>query len=1232
MTATAAFFENLARCRLIPGERLEQIRRDQAQLRPDQIVAQLVEESLLSNWQAKNLLAGQTAFFLGKYELLDELGRGGMGAVFKARQAPIGRLVALKIMAEKLVDNDAAVARFQREIRAAAALNHPHVVSAFDAESVASTHFLVMEYVEGESLHAVLRRERRLPVALACEYIRQAALGLAHAHEQGMVHRDIKPHNLLVARDSTGRPLIKILDLGLARFTSAGETDAELTATGQVMGTPDYMSPEQCRNSRSVDIRSDIYSLGCTLFRSLTGRVPFQGDSVVEILMARNLEEPPRLETFLQSAPAGLADVVARMLARDPAERYQTPQDVARVLEPFAAQDHAQPTMISSATHPAERGARSAPVPTEKPADLDVSNLLRVLAHEAEIEISSETLDDRQPTILQPSLVEQATRVPNKKGLRGRVEERSRADRRVRRTVAISTGTILVLIVAAWGWELAGRTRLVVDWPVDERQGAELEVDGGVLSPPKQGDIPVVTGPPGKRKLRFRRAGYEPIEAVVDFARGETRIYRPEWKPTTATLRRRNLESWRQDVLAWLQRTGERLPAAGDSELATLRRRFAELRPQFLNTSNQRKAEILWRKLPSPLDLVQQQTQATDSPALDPVLAPIHPPQFVTGFGDSRFKYPTDTSQLFASPDGMLVASGSSGHPLYLWDLATGRMRIPPAANEYFGGYLAFSPDSKCMAWLSQEVIIWSIEDNSRTCTVPIDPAHVGSLVWTPRTNRIAVSDSKIAQIHLFDAVTGRLVSKLEGSRGELPFGRLVSSPDGQLLGTADATGRARIWHLDSGEGFELPSEPTQQQSHLAFSPDSRQVALGAVGTSVSIWDVEQRQLVREAVEVPLYSVLLAWNSDGIIRAMTQTPFEVGVWNLTDGRRQAVVASRSRPHLRGTITADGKRLITSGIGGEVQVWDADTGEELVPVPPAYTAAGIDPLGEWIALGTNARTIEIRDLAGESLLNELTVTHPPSAIAVSPDRRFLAVTPQHEQHKTGQITVFEGNREIKSFSDLSHPQSPVFTPDGSLLIVVDWTHVAAWSTSDWQLKFKRPLPNPPDNYTLAQVAVTSDNRRLNVTSWYDRFGGVVGFNLPDGQQRYVDAMGPVQAITATGDPRAVVLNFGNQARWYDAEKGKTAGSVQVSSDVAIYSPALACSPDGSTFVSSSSDGQLTLLASDLLISERQLSMGSAQLIARRIWYAPDGRHVVTLNSNGTLYILRLENWPPAEKPQ
>ncbi len=1126
MTVTEVFLENLARSRLLPAEKLSQLRQSAGQLAPEQIANQLVEKSLLTTWQAKTLLGGHTAFFLGKYELLDELGRGGMGAVFKARQAPIGRIVALKIMAEKLVGSDDAVARFQREIRAAAALNHPHVVSAFDAESVGDSHFLVMEYVAGESLADVIQGGRKLPVATACEYIRQAALGLAHAHEQGMVHRDIKPNNLLVARDADGKPQIKILDLGLARYTSAGDADAELTATGQVMGTPDYISPEQGRNSRSADIRSDIYSLGCTLFRALTGRVPFAGESVVEKLMARFVEEPPRLEASLADAPAGLPEVVAKMLARDPASRYQTPQEVAQALEPFAAGERAAATVMLPA---ADRGGRvtvSKSAPVEKLADLNVSNFLRALAHEAEIDAPAETDTHSQATVSEDRRDHKAARAPVQGSLRGRVAERSRAERRGRQWAIGGAVIALVVAAGAWGWERAGRTRLIVEWPAEEREEAEFEVDGTALSLPKQGKIPVVTGAAGNRKLRLVRSGYEPIETAIELARGETKTYVPEWKPTAATVRRRKLEAWRDEAQAWLKRAGGRLPSADDSDLALLRRQFAELRPEFLHTSTQRRMEEVWRKLPSPLDLLQPAKGATDSPALDPVLAPVPPPEFVAGFGDSRFKNPRDINVIITSPDGSLAAISSAGVVLNLWDLSTGRLRITPAAKEYFGGYLAFSPDSTRMVWPSYDLVVWSIRDNALSFTLPIEGARVGALVWTPRTNLIAVSDSKAAEIHLFDAATGKPTGKLEGTPDQGPFSTLVGSPDGQWLAGADTAGHTQIWNIELREGHDLPRGP-ELRTYLAFSPDSRQLVRGNALMPIAFWDLERRRLTKHGTDLPDTAVSLAWNPDGSIRAVLQNTIEASVWNLTDDRRQVAVATRSLPHVRGGLTADGKRLVTSGVGGEVQVWDAETGEELLPVPPAYTAIAIDPLGEWIALGTNARTIEIRDLAGGALRSTLPVRRLPEAIAVSPDRRILAVVPQFENHKAAPMIVFdvEEHRELKTFTDLTQSRPPVFTPDGSLLIAVDWTHIAAWSTSDWQLKFKRELPVPPGGYSWAQIAVTSDNQNLVVTGWDDSRGGIVGYSLPEGRQRFVDPSGPVMAITATGNPHTVVLGAG-----------------------------------------------------------------------------------------------------------
>jgi serine/threonine protein kinase len=217
------------------------------------------------------------------YEILEPLGEGGMGQVYKARHLRLDRIVALKVIHQDRLAQPDAVRRFHREARAAARLAHPHLVTVFDVDEVGGTHFLAMEYIEGTDLGRWVKARGPLPAARACDYVRQAALGLQHIHERGLVHRDIKPANLFLTANET---LVKVLDLGLARLDQPGPSDqmsSELTQPGVVMGTPAFLAPEQARDSRRVDIRSDIYSLGCTLYCLLTGRVPFPGTGLAEI-------------------------------------------------------------------------------------------------------------------------------------------------------------------------------------------------------------------------------------------------------------------------------------------------------------------------------------------------------------------------------------------------------------------------------------------------------------------------------------------------------------------------------------------------------------------------------------------------------------------------------------------------------------------------------------------------------------------------------------------------------------------------------------------------------------------------------------------------------------------------------------------------------------------------------------------------------------------------------------
>jgi len=266
------------------------------------------------------------------------LGRGGMGTVYLAEHKVMERRVALKVIRPDLTARPELVQRFQREAKAAARLAHPNVVSAYDAEQAGDCHLLVTEYVEGTDLACWLKARGPLPVSEACGYVRQAALGLQHAHEQHMVHRDLKPHNLM--RLPSGQ--VKILDFGLALLgRSVGEDG---TQSGAILGTPDYMAPEQANDAHAADIRADIYSLGCTLYELLSGRPPFPGGGLLDKLRRHMQEQPAPLALLRPELPAPLVEVVGRMMVKDPNGRYQTPAEVAVALEPWC---HAQTEALS---------------------------------------------------------------------------------------------------------------------------------------------------------------------------------------------------------------------------------------------------------------------------------------------------------------------------------------------------------------------------------------------------------------------------------------------------------------------------------------------------------------------------------------------------------------------------------------------------------------------------------------------------------------------------------------------------------------------------------------------------------------------------------------------------------------------------------------------------------------------------------------------------------------------
>jgi response regulator RpfG family c-di-GMP phosphodiesterase/tRNA A-37 threonylcarbamoyl transferase component Bud32 len=332
------FLNRLIDSRLLTLGQLEQF----LKTRPDltaastlELAQTLIAQGLLTDFQLARIYAGQTfGLVLGNYRIVERLGAGGMGVVYKAEHLHMKRAVAIKVLVADEADQSIFLQRFYSEMQATAVLSHPNIVLAFDAGEVAVPnsanqvlHYLVMECVQGQNLEQLVFQQGPLSVERACEYIRQAASGLQHAYEHGLVHRDIKPSNLFVTPQSQ----VKILDFGLARLSRRRHTEAHA-----MLGSIDYMAPEQARDARSVDIRADIYGLGGTLYWLLSGRKPFPGErSPIEELVARQKETPPPLRNFRPGLPRELEAIVQQMMALDPNHRYPTPLAVMSALAGF---------------------------------------------------------------------------------------------------------------------------------------------------------------------------------------------------------------------------------------------------------------------------------------------------------------------------------------------------------------------------------------------------------------------------------------------------------------------------------------------------------------------------------------------------------------------------------------------------------------------------------------------------------------------------------------------------------------------------------------------------------------------------------------------------------------------------------------------------------------------------------------------------------------------------------
>jgi WD40 repeat protein/tRNA A-37 threonylcarbamoyl transferase component Bud32 len=1039
---------------------------------PKVLAKHLLARGWLTPFQIQHVFHGKgEELFLDPYVLLERLGEGGMGQVFKARHAKLGRIVALKVIRHTETGDTRAIERFRREIAAVGKLQHPNVVMAYDADQSGDRLFYVMEFIEGSDLTKLVREKGPMPVRQACDCIRQAALALQHAHEAGLVHRDIKPSNLILSAD--GRT-IKLLDLGLARIRSAGpdgQGQATVTQVGVFIGTPDFVAPEQAVNSRDVDIRADLYSLGCTLYFLLTGEPPFPGESAMDKLIKHRVEEPIRVEAVRSDVPRGVAAMLRKLMAKNPNDRYQTPDELAAVLDPYCrgvrkrVRVKAPPVLTQEQTSP--------PSSPSSPSARGET---------------SETLIDASP------------RTPYSSHRLRLVSPRSRRD--LLRWGIVGGVTVvlfgMVLLVLA---NLA-KTPTSAQPPIDEHKAtATAKHEPKKLAPPLSplDQLDPTRLPPDARSA-WRAAGQQvPGELVAVLG---THAWR-HWGSV------RSLAVDPEELLAasagddgviriWKLEDGELLHALPGHGGITWALDFSH-DGKLLASGGEDGVVRIWNS-------ESWETLQTIEGHMGPVRAlafpPMHSANLVTGGMDGMVRawnlhggQLAQTAQLFDlkagpvtavaySANGRHFAAGTEQGKIKGWDIET-KSEILSAETRSKCAItgVAFGPTDRAVITTDAEgkVLLWVGERGvPRVLAEQPGPTLCLAAIRGQRRAELGfVTGRADGELHLLKPDRKPLAGflpiftphVLKGhSAGVTALG--LGAP-GKLLVSGDRAGVLRVWDLESGqERFRTTGRPGSQGPvrALAFSTDGRLLVSGGLDGVPRLHDFSARrdfefQPHKAAVTgIDLKHHLVSASEDHSLR----------LWDANTGREKKQLDGHEQPVLCLAGSVDGQLLASGDAAGLILLWNAVTGNQLAKLQKhedRMTALAFSPDGKLLLSASWNGEIILWDVEKREPRASLRVnSYEVHTLAFAPDGRTFASA------GADRTIHFWETASGKPFNNIEL-NSPVlvlrYTPDGKRLAfatrdgqVALWDLAAARRTAEWR------LPGP-----ALDLAFASDGRHL-----------------------------------------------------------------------------------------------------------------------------------------------------------